>query len=88
MGKSLKDTNIKATETVTIIEENLNLNLEQAFEELEEKINKLEDENISLEDSFRYYQEGMKLLKLCNDQIDTVEKKVMKINETGVLDEF
>jgi len=88
MGKILKDTNIKATETVTIIEENLNLNLEQAFEELEEKINKLEDENISLEDSFRYYQEGMKLLKLCNDQIDTVEKKVMKINETGVLDEF
>jgi len=62
--------------------------LEETFKQLDEKINRLEDENISLEESFRLYQEGMQLLKLCNEQIDTVEKKVLMINDEGVLDEF
>lgn len=64
------------------------LSLEEAFEQVEGTIALLEEENITLEESFRAYQEGMKLLQYCNDKIDKVEKQVLKINEDGGLDEF
>lgn len=64
------------------------LTLEQMFEKLEESIQKLEQEDISLEDSFKIYREGMKLIQTCNDKIDKVEKEVLKLSENGELDEF
>ncbi len=65
-----------------------NLSLEENFERLEMAIDNLERDDISLEDAFRYYSEGMQLLKRCNDQIDKVEKKVLKLTEEGMLEEF
>lgn len=62
--------------------------LEEAFGKIEETIVRLEDEDITLEASFREYQAGMKLLKYCNEKIDKVEKQVLIINEDGELDEF
>lgn len=62
--------------------------LEDAFMQLEEVIARLESEDISLEESFQAYSEGMELLQFCNASIDTVEKKVLKMNEDGGLDEF
>lgn len=62
--------------------------LEETFELLEEKLTCLESEDISLEDSFKIYQEGMVLLKQCHEKIDYVEKKVLEINEAGELIEF
>ena len=62
--------------------------LEQVFDKLEETIGKLEQEDIPLEESFKLYKEGMKLIKSCNDSIDKVEKEVLKLNENGELDEF
>ena len=62
--------------------------LEHTFERLEDLIGKLEQEDISLEESFKLYKEGMKLVKSCNDRIDKVEKEVLKLNENGELDEF
>jgi len=64
------------------------LTLEQLFGKLEESIAQLEGEDISLEDSFRLYKEGMKLVQTCNSRIDRVEKEVLKLNENGDLDEF
>lgn len=64
------------------------LTLEEAFAQLEEITGRLEDEKISLEDSFMQYQKGMQLLKYCNDSIDRVEKKVLVLNGEGKLDEF
>lgn len=55
--------------------------LEASIEELEGILKELEKEEISLEDSFRLYNEGMKLLKSCNDTIDKVEKKLLVLNE-------
>ena len=52
--------------------------LEQTFERLEDLIGKLEQEDISLEESFKLYKEGMKLVSSCNDRIDKVEKEVLK----------
>ena len=51
-------------------------------------ISRLEAEDITLEESFRVYRKGMEILKDCNDRIDLVEKKVLKINEDGQTDEF
>lgn len=67
---------------------NRELTLEEAFARLEEVTRTLEDEGISLEESFAVYQKGMELLKYCNESIDKVEKKVLVLNEEGKLDEF
>ena len=64
------------------------LALEEAFEQLEEMVAQLESEDITLEESFRIYQQGMQVLKYCSSKIDQVEKKVWKISEDGQTDEF
>ena len=64
------------------------LSLEEAFSQLDGIIRRLEEEDISLEDSFGAYKKGMDLLKICNDKIDQVEKKVLVLNGEGGLDEF
>ncbi len=64
------------------------LTLEEAFAALEDTVSRLEAEDISLEESFQVYQKGMEMLKYCNDKIDKVEKKVLRINEDGETDEF
>lgn len=60
--------------------------LEENFSTLEELIGQLEAEDISLEEAFTAYSKGMNLLKQCNEQIDRVEKQVMKLNEEGGLE--
>lgn len=62
--------------------------LEELFETLEGVVERLEGEDVNLEDSFRLYNEGMMLLKKCNETIDTVEKKVMVLDENGETHEF
>lgn len=62
--------------------------LEDAFSELEGIVEKLESPELSLEDSFLAYKEGMQILKYCNDEIDKVEKKVLVIDAKGNLDEL
>ena len=56
--------------------------------EIEDILEKMDEQDISLEDSFLLYEKGMKKLKMCNDRIDQVEKKMLVINEQGELDEF
>ena len=62
--------------------------LEENFLKLEETIKFLERDDISLEEAFEQYQNGVKLLKSCNDKLDEVEKKVLILNEAGGLDDF
>lgn len=54
--------------------------LEELFEQLETILEKIEEKDISLGESFFFYEEGMKTLKQCNDKIDQVEKKMLVIN--------
>lgn len=64
------------------------LSLEEALERLDEAIGKLQSEEISLEESFRLYKEGMEYVKVCSEIIDQVEKKVLMLNQEGSLDEL
>lgn len=62
--------------------------IEEVFQELDNLAVKLEDSETSLEDSSRFYKEGMELLKYCSDKLDTVEKKMLQMDEDGTLREF
>lgn len=62
--------------------------LEENFERLEETIGCLEQKDLPLEDAFKAYTLGMQILKQCNDQIDRVEKQVLKLGEMGELEEL
>ena len=64
------------------------MTLEKAFEELEVIIEKMNTKEVSLDDSFALYTEGTKLLKYCNEQLDTIEKKMLVLSEEGELHEF
>lgn len=70
------------------IREEKSPSLEELFENLEAVVGQLEGEAVSLEESFRLYNEGMQLLKKCNETIDTVEKKVLVLDEEGETHEF
>lgn len=62
--------------------------LEEAFQELDRIAQQLEDREISLEDSFHLYSQGMQLLRYCSGKLDMVEKKMLQMNEDGTLHEF
>lgn len=64
------------------------ISLEEMFEQIEGIIEELENPEIAIEDAFDKYENGMKLLKGCNDKIDAIEKKVMAITDDGELHEF
>ncbi|MBS6517591.1 MAG: exodeoxyribonuclease VII small subunit [Clostridium sp.] len=57
--------------------------IEELFERLNQVIGSLEDGSSSLEDSFRYYEEGMRLVKACSGKIDRVEKQILVIDDMG-----
>lgn len=58
-------------------------NLEESFVKLDEIISTLEKGDVSLEESFKLYNEGIKLVKNCNSQLDKVEKQIIILNENG-----
>lgn len=57
--------------------------LEHILGEIEGIVEELQQRDISLETSFELYQQGIEKLKLCNEKIDAVEKKLLLINEEG-----
>lgn len=57
------------------------LTLEESFEQLDDIIGQLQSGDMTLEASFKKYEEGMKLIKNCNDAIDKVEKKLIVLED-------
>ena len=55
--------------------------IEETFESLEEMVKKLENGENTLEESFACYEQGMKLVKSLNAQIDKVEKQILILSE-------
>lgn len=62
--------------------------LEELLEGLDGIVEKLEEGEVSLEESFRLYQKGMEMLKNCDEKIDAVEKQVLVLEENGETHEF
>ncbi len=70
------------------MEENNTKTIEESFDALEEIINKLETSDISLDESFELYKNGMEELKLANEKIEQTKKAVMAISKDGSLEVF
>ena len=60
------------------------LTLEQALQQLDEVMERLEGKDLPLTDAFHLYQQGMQLVKQCNDSIDKVEKQLIVLEEEGI----
>ena len=54
--------------------------LETAFEELDALLSRMENKDLPLEDAFKLYQEGTKLVAFCNASIDRVEKQIIELS--------
>ena len=60
---------------------------EDTFKKLETIVNKLESGDLSLEDSVKLFEEGMRLSRLCSERLAEVQKKVellLKSEEGGL----
>jgi exodeoxyribonuclease VII small subunit len=49
---------------------------EEAFKKLEAIVNKMEGGDLSLDESLKLFEEGMRLSKLCSQKLTEVQKKV------------
>lgn len=59
------------------------MTLEEKLAKLDAMIEQLRKEDITLEESFSLYKDGMELIKQCNADIDRVEKQVQILNADG-----
>ena len=57
--------------------------IDEGFAKLEEIIRVLEDRNTPLEQATSSWKYGMEILKVCNEKIDLVDKKVKMLTEEG-----
>ncbi len=69
-------------------EEKQEVSLEDMFQELSSIIEKMQEREVTLEESFSLYERGIRKLKLCNEKIDGVEKKMLLLNQQGELEAF
>jgi len=49
---------------------------EKAFQQLEKIVQRLEGEELSLDESLRLFEEGITLSRFCNSRLEAVEKKI------------
>jgi exodeoxyribonuclease VII small subunit len=57
------------------------LPFEEALRKLESIVQKLEQPDVSLEESVRLYEEGMKLSRECSEKLDDAVLKIEEINK-------
>ena len=62
---------------------NKKIDFEASLKELESIVEKLEDENINLEDSVKSFEEGINLVKECQKQLQNAELKIKKLLNDG-----
>ena len=56
------------------------ITLEEAFACLDEITKKMEQDFLSLEETFNLYKEGLSLVELCNKKIEKVESDIRILN--------
>ena len=56
-------------------------NIEENFKELDEILEKMQDEDVSLDESFEMYKKGIEIVKDSNEQIEKIEKQIEVLEE-------
>ena len=64
------------------------LNFEEVLKNLEEITNKLEKEQLSLDETVNLFEKGTELSKKCNEILENAEKRItILLNENGEIKE-
>ena len=63
--------------------EDIKIDYESSLKELESIVEKLEDEDINLEDSVKSFEKGISLVKECQKQLHNAELKIKKLLDDG-----
>ena len=58
-------------------EEKKEMTMDEAFKQLQAVLEKMESGELGLEESFKPYEEGLGLVKLCSSKLDEIEKKMI-----------
>ncbi len=58
-------------------EEKKEMTMDEAFKQLQAVLEKMESGELGLEESFKLYEEGLGLVKLCSSKLDEIEKKMI-----------
>ncbi|WP_316569669.1 exodeoxyribonuclease VII small subunit [Neobacillus sp. YIM B06451] len=65
------------------------LTFEQAMDQLEQIVERLEEGDVPLEEAISFYKKGMELSKLCHDKLKNVEEQLAQIiTEDGRKENF
>lgn len=64
------------------------IGLEERFAALEGILDHMEDEDVTLEESFALYKQGLEELAAANAMLDEIEKAMLVMTEDGELEEF
>ena len=62
--------------------------LDEMFQDLDNLMQAMEVSEVSLDDSFQLYHQGIDLLKACNDKMDKIEKQMLVLDSEGETHEF
>lgn len=57
------------------------VSIEEGLAALEELLEKMEDGEVSLEEAFKMYNDGLKMVKSCNAQLDRIEKQMIILQD-------
>ena len=65
-----------------------NINLEKLIAELESIVNKMESDDLNVEDSLKSYEKGISLIKNAQNKLKKIEQKVEILSKEGNLEKF
>ena len=58
--------------------------VEESFNEIESIIAEMQKEDVTLDCSFELYNQGLTLIKECNEKLDSMEKQIKIIEEGNI----
>ena len=65
-----------------------NINIEKVLSELESIVNKMEEENLNLEDSLSSYEKGIALIKTAQENLKKIVHRVQILSKNNGLEDF
>ena len=58
------------------------MDFEMSVKRLEEITSALEKENVSLEEALKLYEEGVRLVRICNEKLEDAERRIRILKMT------
>lgn len=69
-------------------QESKEVKLETHFDRIEKLLAQMEEENVTLDESFELYKKGITEIKAANQSLETIEKEMLVLREDKNLEEF